>query len=382
MGSIRSLKYTRYMTGQLVVSSLFVSTGLIGMVWLSQSLRSLDLVINQGITMGEFLTLVVLLLPSIVMINLPIGILIAVIHVYSKLSADRELLVLRAAGVGQWGLVKPAMIVGVLSLVLGFAMTLYLSPASYREFKETQTTLRAGVNHLLFKEGEFRKVADGVTVHVRKRENDGRLIGFLAQDNRDLVWNATISAEYGRIVLDNERPVLALTNGNRTEVNKTDQSLRIIQFDSYVLELLQLVATPTDRDRRPREYFLHELYEQADTASDSQRRKQMQAEIHLRILTPFHAITLALIGVAAIVSGSFNRRHRWPRIAVGMGTGLTYVILMVFLDNVLETNPAIVVPYYLLPVLAALTAIWFIARPQHAFRIPLRRAERTGWEQK
>ena len=60
---------------------LFVTAALSAAVWLAQSLRLVDLIVNRGLSIDVFLYLALLILPRFLDIVLPIGVFIAVLYV-------------------------------------------------------------------------------------------------------------------------------------------------------------------------------------------------------------------------------------------------------------------------------------------------------------
>src|SRR5487761_1910026 len=90
----------------------FVTAALSVAVWLLQSLRLIDLIVNRGLSVGLVLYLAILILPRFIDVVLPIAIFTAVVFVYAKLIAESELVVMRASGMSQWGLAKPALLIG------------------------------------------------------------------------------------------------------------------------------------------------------------------------------------------------------------------------------------------------------------------------------
>ena len=59
-----------------------------------------------------FLQLTSLLIPSFVAVILPITTFVVVQFVYQRLAGDRELTVMRAAGLSPWALARPALALG------------------------------------------------------------------------------------------------------------------------------------------------------------------------------------------------------------------------------------------------------------------------------
>ncbi|WP_431271272.1 LptF/LptG family permease [Dankookia sp. P2] len=97
-----------YIFRQLAAALLAVTIGLAALVWLTQSLRFIELVLDRGLSFLVFIELTGLLLPSFFAVILPITTFVVILFVYVRLSADRELVVMRAAGLSQWRLARPA----------------------------------------------------------------------------------------------------------------------------------------------------------------------------------------------------------------------------------------------------------------------------------
>ena len=67
-------------------------------VWLTQSLQLLDLVINRGQSAPTFVYLTILILPTLLVLILPIAFFFGVLYSLSKLNSDSELVVMASAG--------------------------------------------------------------------------------------------------------------------------------------------------------------------------------------------------------------------------------------------------------------------------------------------
>ena len=88
----------RYILRQAALALVGVTLALTLAVWLAHSLRFLDYIVTRGLPMSSFLYLVALLLPKFLAIVLPIAIFSAVTFTYHRLTADSEMVVLRARG--------------------------------------------------------------------------------------------------------------------------------------------------------------------------------------------------------------------------------------------------------------------------------------------
>src|SRR5438128_8773908 len=107
-------RLNRYILWQCLSMMLFVTAALSAAVWLAQSLRLVDLIVNRGLAVEMFLYLALLILPRFLDIVLPIGAFIAVLFVFNRLTAESELVVMRAAGVSPLSLARPVfMLAGI-----------------------------------------------------------------------------------------------------------------------------------------------------------------------------------------------------------------------------------------------------------------------------
>ena len=76
----------RYIAKQLATGVAFVATGLVAVMWLTQSLRFVEMIVNKGLSLGAFLVLTLLLMPSFLVVILPISLFAVVLFTYNTLN--------------------------------------------------------------------------------------------------------------------------------------------------------------------------------------------------------------------------------------------------------------------------------------------------------
>src|SRR5436305_143800 len=101
--------YSKYIARHLVHSTLLITFSLTSIVWLTQALRFIDFIVNQGVSIMVFLKLTILLVPALILMVLPPALFCAVLFVYTRLKADSELVVMQAAGLSRLRLAWPAL---------------------------------------------------------------------------------------------------------------------------------------------------------------------------------------------------------------------------------------------------------------------------------
>lgn len=352
-------RYNLYIAKHLLHATLLVAFSLTSIAWLAQALRFIDFIVNQGVSLTLFLHLMLLLLPSLLLLILPISLFIAVLFVYNRLMADSELVVLQAVGLSRWGLARPALIVAGGTLVLGALISAWLLPLSYGKFKETQAFLRNNYVSLFLQEGIFSNPVDGLTVFVRARADDGTLRGILVHDNRQTGAPVTMMAEEGRLMETPQGPRFLLVSGNRQEMR--GGRLSLLHFDSYALDISVYTQSMDTRSREPQEQFLPELFGEGDAAALEVARRR--AEGHQRITWPLLSLMLPLVGLAFLLSGEFNRRGQWQRLALAVAAVAGLVLVIVSMKSLIVKQPALWPLLYLAVALPAAVAVYVLSAP-------------------
>ena len=83
----------RYIIRQITGPFLFFVLVFTGVIWLTQSLRVIDTVVNNGQSAWVFAEFTALLLPMVLSVVLPISAFAATLYAYNRLVSDSELVV-------------------------------------------------------------------------------------------------------------------------------------------------------------------------------------------------------------------------------------------------------------------------------------------------
>jgi lipopolysaccharide export system permease protein len=308
----------QYILRQLAGPFVFFLLSLTGVIWLTQSLRFVDLIINKGLSASYFAQLILLILPSVLTIILPIALFATVLYVYQNLDGNSEIIVMRASGLGNLAMARPALILAVAATLLSYFLSLYLMPSGQRAFKDMKTSLRTNLSYVLLQEGTFNTIGDGLTVYIRARHSGGEMLGILVHDSRERQRPVTMIAEKGAIVRTPTGPRFILVNGNRQQIDHAAGQLSLLQFDRYAFDLNQFVQHDDDRWLEPGERYLHELFWPENNPDNLANAARMRAEGHDRLASPLYSLAFTLIALAAVLAGEFNRRGRRWRIVVAV----------------------------------------------------------------
>ncbi len=363
---------TRYILRQNLATTIFVTAALSAAIWLTQSLRLVDLIVNRGLSAELFLYLGVLILPRFIDIVLPIGIFIAVLFTYNKLIAESEIVVMRAAGLSQFGLARPAFILSGIGAAALLTLSVYFLPTANRAFKDMQFEIRNKFVSAVLQEGTFTTVSDNLTIYVRGRDGNGEMTGFLVQDERDKTKPITIVAERGAFVETENGSRVFLVNGNRQQLDRTTGKLSILSFDKYTLDLSDVRDATAGRVREPQERYLGELFLPTDGSVNPTFRNSLRLEGHQRLIVPLTAFTFAIIPLVTLLCGEFNRRGQIRRILLAVVLALLFETVDLGLRNLAVRYPAGIVLMYLNAVLPVAVGCFFLLDDNR--RLSLRRS--------
>jgi lipopolysaccharide export system permease protein len=352
----------RYILRQLLTALLSVTTALVALIWLTQSLRFVELVVNRGLSLRVFLELTGLLVPGFVAVILPITSFVVVQFVYQRLSGDRELTVMRAAGLSPWALSRPAIIMGCISLAACLVLNLWVVPASSAEFRRFQFEIRNKVAAFLLQEGVFTSISDDLTVYVRSRDTDGTLRGILVEDDRQPNSRATILAESGRLSSTSDTPRVLLENGSREEIDRKTGRLDMLTFAEYTIDLATAGHGDQQRLREVNEMSLTELLHPAPSTPAADIGKLL-VEAHHRLTQPITALGFAMVAVASVLTGAFARHGNLLRPAAAIGIMVALLAAGLAVSSLATRQPALIPLVWAHALLPIAVTSWILFAP-------------------
>jgi lipopolysaccharide export system permease protein len=306
MGSIG-----RYIFRTTFGAFLIVLASLTGVIWVTQALRDIDIITNQGQTLLVFVGITGLAIPLLVLVIAPLALVVAVVHVLNKLSTDSELIVMNASGMSPWLLFRSFLAVAAVVSLIVAVTGAYLAPKGMRELRNWIMQVRADLVTNIVQPGRFTTLERGLTFHIRERRSDGLLLGIFVDDRRDPKEQISILAEQGTLVKNETGTFLVLENGNvqRKEANQRDPA--VVSFERYAFDLSQFSGGPQTRQLAVRERYLWDLIapDRNDPLYKAQA-SQFWAEMNDRIAAILYPLTFVIVTYAYLGAPRTNRQSR------------------------------------------------------------------------
>ena len=351
-----------YVLRQILAPFLLFALLLTLVVWMTQSLRLLDLVINRGQSAVIFAYLTMLMLPSLLVVIIPIAFFGAALFALNKLNSDSELVVMWAAGISRVQMAAPVLFAAAVAMAMTYLCSLYLMPLGQRVMKDKVFDIRADIGAAILREGTFTTPSEGLTVFIRELSPDGEIKGILVHDNREAERPVTYLAETGVLAQTQEGARLIMLNGNIERSEQSGARLSLLKFDRYVFDLDQYASPQRSTDRETSERYLGELLDPQFTGPNQDvRRGVYLAEAHNRLSGPLYCLAFALIALAATAKAHMMRSSYALRLSGAAMMGAALRLLGYAAQGTAARKPEYVVVLYLLPLAGALVGAAILA---------------------
>ena len=341
------MQFDRYLFAQMLRTTIMVSITLVGIMWLFQTIRLLEVVINRGAPISEFLLMSVTVIPLWLTIAVPIGAFVAVTWVFHRAVADRELLVMQASGRSALQLARAPISLGILLTVLLVLNSTVLLPMSFGVYKQVQFKVRNSIPSVMLQDNVFIDVVEGMTMLIGEKFDDGLARDVFIHDERTEGKIITLTARVGRFIQRDGLPAVLLKDGERMELGNDEQAGAKLLFDTHTV-----MIAPQDRKAAARvtidmnEDSIANLLDPSKSPSPDYVN-QRRAEGHYRIVSPALALILVLTASCGVLYGQV-RRSTWSR-----RTTITFCAAMLFIAAVISARSLVTMMPTMVPLLYA-----------------------------
>ncbi len=304
---------------------------------LGRLLRLVELIITKGVPLAEIARLFLSLMPTFLVLTIPLAFLLGVMLGFGRLSADREILALKAGGVSLYQITWPVVLLSLPACLLTAGMSLYLRPASEGFFRQQLFDIAASRASVALQAQVFNDGFPGLILYANRiDEQTGTLREVFISDERQPETPTLIVADAGRLVSDRTTQSLFLQLERGTmhrqprggEGRADVENYQVLRFTSHDIQLDMEEATETGQRRiRNKELAMDELRTAIDGATGDDRQ-ELLAELHTRMALPFAPLLFALLGVPLGIQP--HRSGRGGNFAIALGVFLCYYLALSF----------------------------------------------------
>ncbi len=326
---------SRYIFTELL-SPFLLSLGALCFVMLTKELlRLVELLVSKGVGFLAVLKVFLHLLPSFLVLTLPIAGIIASITAFSRFSYDKELVAMQAAGLSLTRLTRPVLLFSCLV----FGLTLFLSqwgqPWSNVSLKKLALSLLRDRLVLALDRGVFNEPVPHMVIYVPDTHGGERATGIFIADRRTPGDARIIVAESYTVLHDPVRQQVGIRLQNGTiHVKPQDiEQYHRVSFSTYDLKLSLDQSLYAPVEERPSRQAILEQLDRTGWQDTGARRRLME---HYKDLAfPTASLIFGLLGVpVGIVS---KRSGRIGGFAVGVVIVVVYYVLNVLCEFLVTT---------------------------------------------
>lgn len=313
-----------FLLALVVFSSVALMTSIIDLM---------DLIFNKGISPVRVLMFVVYLLPSLLIYTVPMSVMLAVLIALGRLSADTEIIALKASGISLYQLMPPFVVLCLIGFVLTAVCSVSLASLGRSTFRSHTEKFSAEQVAAGLEGGVFNDTIKGLIIYVQEfDQNTLQVKNIMISDRRNPAQPVVIIAEHGIILSDQSHLQLLfkLYEGSIHRRNM-EQKYEYAIFNTYQMRLPLPGAEKDDKPTKHSELSLQQLFAQKSALKRQGLDDSHEIiEINKRFSLPFSCLIFGLLGMSL---GVYLRRGGR---ASGFMLSLIIVVLYFLLMSLAE----------------------------------------------
>lgn len=359
----------QYIYVQMLTLFGFFALMLVAIYWINRAVGLLDQLVGDGQSIGVFLQMSMLSIPSVVELTVPMASFAACLFVANKLAQDSELVVMQATGYSSFRLIRPALFFAASVAVMTALVTNFLIPAAAAQTRELRGEIAQNTTAKFLKEGQFLSPAEGVMLFTRKISIDGEMLDIFISDRRAPDAAMLFTADRAFVINDQGEPKLLMLSGTVQRYDPENGVLTVSHFADLTYALGG-VLNPQDASIRVLQEWstLQLIAPNAESLAQSGAQKsRAQYMGHGRISWPISTGIVATVAFSMLLLGAYSRFGLLWQIISAIGALIVlYSIHIICLTNGPKIEGGWVLAYITPIVGAAMTVLilWISQRPR------------------
>ncbi|MGI4776254.1 MAG: LptF/LptG family permease [Janthinobacterium lividum] len=297
--------YRSYIIKNIFMPFLFAIFVITGISWITQVFKLLYL-IDRGINIVDFIQLTILIFPLLIFIATPFITILAVIYVYNKFIQEKQIVILKNAGLSNLNIAFPALIFSLCITVIIYYISIQVIPNSYKKLKMDLSLAKDNLASSFIKEKTFNKLSKNIDIYIDSKSPNDSLTGVVIFDRRIEEKPILLIAQEGRFKNYGKNLVLELFDGLR-QAYDLNGNLVELYFSSFSIQINS--AKPSSYSHLVRqdanEYYIKELL-QLEHISQS----RLIAEGHQRIIWPVYNFVFTFLALGILLQYPPNRKSK------------------------------------------------------------------------
>ncbi len=302
------------------------------------------------LSISFFLYIVALIIPGVIPYALPMGMLTGILLVFGRMSAQSEIVAMKACGRSIYSMAAPVFFIAICASVFSVAINFYYAPAADYAYKSALKNLIRSNPLQFIQPGSFIRDFPGYVIYANS--SDGKdLISFriweLDENGRAKI---SIQSERGELSYDDAKDEILLTlkNGSAERSRSDDpedlrKPLPSARFDELVVKLpLNDIIGSMDRgNKRLKMMTFGELMDarltwhprpvEKTTPELAFRDKiEVQLQIQKNFAMAFSIFSMVVLAVPLGIKAS--RSETFANLAIALALAMSYYMMTVLIS--------------------------------------------------
>jgi lipopolysaccharide export system permease protein len=305
----------RYIIKEIIPLFILGNVLLVVFLLLEKLISLADLFFTKGVRLSLIIETIIFYLPSFLVITIPTATLMACLIGFGRMSSDSEITVMKSMGAGPVFFLKPALVIGALSVALSLLMSIYLMPAGSSMAIANITEMAQNISVKDMKEGELYDEVPGLLFYADKRERSNEFKRIVVIDKNT---GTIITAAKGEVIPTNEAALVMNFDEGRIVAETEQESRTVIRFGKLAVNI------PFDLEEkfnRRYEYFMN----LTDLRKYFEENANYRFEFSKRFALPFSGFIMSILGMSLGIF--FQRSGRSLGMPLSIGMTMVYYIL-------------------------------------------------------
>lgn len=336
----------RYIIKELAKTFLISVAFLTALLYLERLIYMTSLIFIRGVTFLEVASMMIYISPAFLSVTIPMGIMMASVVVFNRLSVDSEIYAMKASGWSFLYLMRPVVLFSLIAFILCNFIIFYALPWGNQALEKSIFNIVRNKANFDIKPNIFNRDFFRLVLYVKNKKSDSKLNDiFVSQRIKDNVSKTAI-AKQGTIVTDpdNLKIRLRLKEGTIHIISQENKNYQTINFDRYDITL-ELPGSKRIHQgligNRERSYSVlqKEIERMKREGKDTSRLEMVMSK---KFALPAACLLFGLIGAPLGIKSS--RAGKSGGYAIGALLLAAYFIGLVLMQNL--GSRGIVNPYF------------------------------------
>lgn len=306
-------------------------------------LQLMDLMVNKGVGLSYVAHLILYLMPSFLVITIPIALLISILIGLGRLSADHEITIFKSSGISLYQLILPIGVASVIAFIITAVTGFFLVPYGNFATKNLLLNIAKQKASIGIKEKIFNDDFKNMILYAEKIPVHGNFMeGVFIFDSRIDNQPTTIIARKGYLVSspDAASVTLRLQEGSTHTVDASLKTYKKMDFTSYDVTIdlsPSLAGGKGSLSKDSKEMSLFELArEMKHTSPRKAAFRELLIEFNKKFTIPLSCIVFGLLAIPFGVTRNISGKSRG--FVIGIFLVMGYYVLQLSGDALGETG--------------------------------------------